>query len=360
MVNSFAPRRRHPSEPLGAQSVVIRGVTKSFGATEVLRDVSVRVAEGRMLALLGPSGCGKTTLLRIVAGLEVPDRGEVLVGGKVLTGGGHWVPPERRHVGLVFQDWALFPHLDVGANVAYGLPRLRRDERARRVGEALDMVGLSGLDERAPGTLSGGQQQRVALARAIAPRPDVLLLDEPFSNLDTALRVQVRTEVHQLLVELGITTVFVTHDQEEAFVLGDEVAVMHQGQVVQQDTPAELYRAPANRFVASFVGDANLIAGEAEGTLAHTAMGMVPLAASSHGPVEVLVRPEECKLRPGADARIELIEFYGHDTVYVVALADGGSMRVRQGAAPTFGRGEQVSIEYVGGPTSAYLTGPTA
>jgi iron(III) transport system ATP-binding protein len=359
MVNVTAATSGRSSESFGTQSVVIRGVTKSFGAAAVLRDVSVQVAEGRMLALLGPSGCGKTTLLRIVAGLEIPDRGEVLVGGKVLTGGGHWVPPERRRVGMVFQDWALFPHLDVGANVAYGLPRLRRDERARRVNESLDMVGLSGLDRRAPGTLSGGQQQRVALARAIAPRPDVLLLDEPFSNLDTALRVQVRTEVHQLLVELGITTMFVTHDQEEAFVLGDEVAVMHEGRVVQQDTPAELYRAPADRFVASFVGDANLIAGQAEGTLAHTAMGLVPLAVPSHGPVEVLVRPEECKLRPGAEAHIELIEFYGHDTVYVLALADGGSMRVRQGAAPTFERGDQVSIEYVGDPTPAYAAGLT-
>jgi iron(III) transport system ATP-binding protein len=364
MVNVTAPRpaTAPPAHaPAGdAHAVSVGGVTKAFGSAIVLRDVSVEVADGRMLALLGPSGCGKTTLLRIIAGLETPDAGEVRVGGRVLTGDGVAVPPERRRIGMVFQDWALFPHLDVGANVAYGLPRVGRQERARRVGEALDMVGLTGLERRAPGTLSGGQQQRVALARAIAPQPEVLLLDEPFSNLDSALRVQVRTEVHQLLVELGITTVFVTHDQEEAFVLGDEVAVMHDGEVVQQASPADLYRTPADRFVAAFVGDANLLPGSADGVTAHTSIGTLPLAASAEGLVDVLVRPEECKLRPGTEGQIELIEFYGHDTVYVVRVGgdrDGQGaveLRVRQGAAPEFRRGDRVDVDYAGGPTSAY------
>ena len=211
--------------------VDVRGVHKSFGTTAVLRDVDLDVPSGSVVALLGPSGCGKTTLLRIIAGLEAPDAGEVRVGGRLLTGPATSVPPEHRRVGMVFQDWGLFPHLTVAQNVGYGLPRGER--RGARVDEALELVGLVGLGHRSPTTLSGGQQQRVALARALAPRPSVLLLDEPFSNLDAALRVQVRGEVHRLLRELGVTTVFVTHDQEEAFVLGDEVAVMSEGRVVQ-------------------------------------------------------------------------------------------------------------------------------
>ncbi|MEZ5136817.1 MAG: ABC transporter ATP-binding protein [Acidimicrobiales bacterium] len=192
----------------------------------MLDDVSLRVPAGAMVALLGPSGCGKTTLLRAIAGLVAVDAGQVRVGDRVLTGDGVSVPPERRQVGMVFQDWALFPHLSVARNVAYGLGGDQRADTDRRVDDALAMVGLAGLGDRLPGTLSGGQQQRVALARALAPEPAVLLLDEPFSNLDAALRAQVRTEVHALLVRLGITTIVVTHDQEEAFVLGDEVAVL--------------------------------------------------------------------------------------------------------------------------------------
>jgi len=244
-------------------AIDVRGVSKRFGALEVLRDVDLRVEPGRIVALLGSSGCGKTTLLRTVAGLERLDAGEVRVGDRVLSASARDIhlPPEKRQVGMVFQDWALFPHLTVAQNVGYGLPRSER--RGSRVDAALHMVGLDGLGDRQPATLSGGQQQRVALARALAPQPGVLLLDEPFSNLDSTLRVQVRTEVHQLLAELGVTTVFVTHDQEEAFVLGHEVAVMQAGRIAQQARPADLYARPANRWVATFVGDANLVAGDA-------------------------------------------------------------------------------------------------
>ena len=209
---------------IAARGVDVSGVNKSFGETDVLHEIDVSVEPGTSLALLGPSGCGKTTLLRLIAGLERPDEGQVSVGDQVMAGPSTWVPPEKRNVGMVFQDWALFPHLTVGKNVGYGLDRAER--KGSRISEALDMVGLADLVDRMPDTLSGGQQQRVALARAIAPRPSVLLLDEPFSNLDSALRVGVRTEVHRLLIDLGITSIFVTHDQEEAFVLGDEVAVM--------------------------------------------------------------------------------------------------------------------------------------
>src|SRR5690606_11336018 len=224
---------------------------------------------------------------------------------------------ERRRIGMVFQDWALFPHLDVAGNVGYGLPR--KERTPERIEAALELVGLGGLGRRSPGTLSGGQQQRVALARALAPEPRVLLLDEPFSNLDTALRVQVRTEVHHLLAQLGITTVFVTHDQEEAFVLGDEVAVMAGGEIVQQAPPSELYDAPATPWVADFVGGANLVPGEADGAPASPPLGPVPLRQSVTGPVTVLVRPEPLHLVPGqGSATIELVEFYGHDTLYFV------------------------------------------
>lgn len=351
-----------PPTAAPAAAVSVAHVSKSFDGAEVLRDVSLDVPAGSVVALLGPSGCGKTTLLRIIAGLEQPDAGVVRIGDQVLTGEGRPVPPERRRVGMVFQDWALFPHLDVTRNVAYGLPR--GPERDDRVAEALAMVGLAGLGDRMPGTLSGGQQQRVALARAVAPRPAVLLLDEPFSNLDTALRVQVRGEVHELLAELGITTVLVTHDQEEAFVLGHHVAVMSGGEIVQQDTPAGLYRRPATTWVAGFVGEANLVPGVAAGTGVETLLGAVPLAEPAHGDVEVLVRPEDLEVFDAVvddqSAEVELVEFYGHDTVYVVRLADGTRLRARESSAPAFGRGQPVSVRYAGAPTHAYVEGRPA
>ena len=333
-------------------------VHKRFGDLAALRGASVRVDAGRMLALLGPSGCGKTTLLRTIAGLERPESGTIVLGDRELTAPGTFVAPERRRIGMVFQDWALFPHLTAGRNVAYGVHRA--EDRDARVEEALDMVGLSGLADRSPGTLSGGQQQRVALARALAPRPSVLLLDEPFSNLDTALRVQVRSEVHALLADLGVTTVFVTHDQEEAFVLGDEVAVMADGMVIQQAAPAALYAAPATRWVAEFVGEANLLAGSVEGRRAATAIGSVELEGEHRGDVEVLLRPEELRVsgnghaEPGGSGTVELVEFYGHDTVYVVSLAEGVTVRVRAGSTPEHGRGERVSVSYAGPPALAY------
>jgi iron(III) transport system ATP-binding protein len=332
-------------------AVEVRGLWKTFDSAPVLRDVSLAVESGQVLALLGPSGCGKTTLLRTIAGLEVPDAGEVEVGGRVLTIGPDVVPPERRQVGMVFQDWALFPHLSVAANVGYGLPRSER--RGSRVADALAMVGLAGLGARMPGTLSGGQQQRVALARALAPRPSVLLLDEPFSNLDTTLRVQVRAEVHRLLGALGVTTVFVTHDQEEAFVLGDEVAVMSEGRIVQQATPAAIYDHPASPWVASFVGEANLLPGAARGDDADTALGRVALRAGIGGPATVLVRPEDVAVSAGDAARVAAVEYYGHDTVYQLDVG-GLIVRARATGAPLHRRGEPVGVRYAGGPAVAW------
>lgn len=339
-----------------AAGVTVAGVTKTFdGVTQVLSGVDVAVEAGATLALLGPSGCGKTTLLRIVAGLERPEQGTVTVGDRLLSGPDTFVAPERRRVGMVFQDWALFPHLSVARNVGFGLPRPER-KVSPRIDEALELVGLAGLGDRMPSTLSGGQQQRVALARAIAPRPSVLLLDEPFSNLDASLRAQVRTEIHQLLVGLGITTVFVTHDQDEAFVLGDRVAVLAEGTVVQIGSPAELYQRPATRWLAGFVGDANLVAGTASGDVARTALGPLPLVSPAEGPVDVLVRPEQLELSAvddaaGVEGTVELVEFVGHDTTYLVHV-DGHELHVRRPSMPVVGRGDRVSVRFAAGPVS--------
>jgi iron(III) transport system ATP-binding protein len=335
--------------PVTAADLVVVNLRKSFDGTPVLAGVDLVVPAGATVALLGPSGCGKTTLLRVVAGLESADAGEVILGGRTVTGPGVHVPPEKRRVGMVFQDWALFPHMTVAQNVAYGLGG---DDR-HRVEEILAMVGLEGLGGRMPSTLSGGQQQRVALARAIAPRPAALLLDEPFSNLDADLRARVRTEVHRLLQELGITTLFVTHDQEEAFVVGDEVAVMHQGVIEQQDPPAVLYALPATPWVAGFVGEANLMEGDAHGEEAWTQVGPVPLHRGAEGACTVLVRPEQLALEPGGEGEVRRVEFYGHDTSYRVAIP-GGELMVRAMAAPRFSRGDRVRVTYQGPPTVAY------
>ena len=312
-----------------AGSLRIEGIEKRFDGTQVLAGVDVDVAAGTMCVVLGPSGSGKTTLLRLIAGLETADAGRIELGGRALTdvSGGVDLKPEKRRIGMVFQDWALFPHLTVAENVAYGLGR--RQTSNPRVAEVLEMVGLAEYASRTPGTLSGGQQQRVALARALAPRPEVLLLDEPFSNLDVALRVRVRTEVHRLLVDAGVTAVFVTHDQQEAFVLADQVVVMRDGRIVQSATPPDLYAHPVDAWVATFVGDANLLPGEANGRVASTALGPIALASPAHGPVHVLIRPEQLAIVDGDSATAEFLEYYGHDAIVVVRLDGGQTVRVR-------------------------------
>jgi len=362
-------------------SIEVDSLRKSFGTAEVLRGVRLAVQPGSVLAILGPSGCGKTTLLRTIAGLERPDAGSIRLDGVQVAGPATHVPPERRRIGMVFQDWALFPHLTVAQNVAYGLTRAERrlvgrSGRARRTGragragargtsrvdEVLDMVGLGGLGPRHPGTLSGGQQQRVALARALAPRPAVLLLDEPFSNLDAALRAHVRAEVARLLDDLGVTAVFVTHDQDEALLLGDEVAVMRDGLVAQQAAPSDLYARPATPWVASFVGDANLVPGVASGDSAATALGPIPLDNPAHGEVSVLVRPEDLALDTpsddGVSVTVERREYYGHDTVYAVRVLEGPAARVRAAAAPRFRPGDAAGLRYTGPPTVAFAAPP--
>lgn len=363
-----SPTGRRSERSAGSTSIHAKQVQVAYDGAPVLAGVDLEVAPGQIVSLLGPSGCGKTTLLRAIAGLERVQQGEISVGNQVVSSATTHLPPEQRRIGMVFQDWALFPHLSVGQNVSYGLDR--RDRGGERVEQVLEMVGLSGLAKRDPHTLSGGQQQRVALARALAPRPTVLLLDEPFSNLDTSLRVEVRTEVHRLLTELDVTTVFVTHDQDEAFVLGKQVAVMDQGSVVQQGSPAELYSHPVSPWVAGFVGEANLVPAQASGQSARSAIGTIPLCDAASGEVRVLVRPEDVDLEPVAmpgatppptagaaesvSGAVNLVEYYGHDTTYEVELGNGERLRVRLGSAPRFGRGDAVVLRYRGGPAMAY------
>jgi iron(III) transport system ATP-binding protein len=342
-----------------AEAVTVRGLVKSFGDTRVLRGVDLTVPAGSLVALLGPSGCGKTTLLRAIAGLERPEGGAVQVGDRVLSGPAGFTPAERRHIGMVFQDAALFPHLSVARNVSYGLPR-RDPHRAARVAEALELVGLAGFESRAPATLSGGQAQRVAIARALAPRPSVLLLDEPFASLDAPLRAELRRELRRVLATIGATAVFVTHDQEEAFVVGDEVAIMSGGRVAQQGRPTALYELPATREIAEFIGDANFVPGRAMGGRAHTPIGLVPLVDAHEGPVEVMVRPERILACPGDGGTVTGVEYFGHDAVYVVRIDGGPTVRSRVIGAPRFAPGERVALAFTGEPTVAYPTGAAA
>ncbi len=353
-MNGFLGSRRS-TPPVTSTAVELSGVTAAYGDVGAVVDADLDIAAGEIVALLGPSGCGKTTLLRSIAGLHRPAAGTVRLAGEVVSDARTWVRPEKRSVGMVFQDGALFPHLTVAENVAFGLKRRERG-RTERVDELLELVDLAGYGERLPGTLSGGQQQRVALARALAPSPSVLLLDEPFSALDAALRSQIRVEIARILRDVGVTTVFVTHDQDEAFVLGDRVAVMSGGRIHQVDTPDALYRRPVDAWVAGFVGEANLVDAVADGGFADTPFGAVPLDGAHAGPVTVLVRPEQLKLHPGAEAEIVDVEYFGHDARYGVRLGDGHEVAARDTDAELRERGSNVAVTYAGPPARFWPT----
>jgi iron(III) transport system ATP-binding protein len=305
----------------------VRGLWKGYRERPVLRGVDLEVPAGSLSAVLGLSGCGKTTLLRVIAGFERAERGEVSLGAITLDDGGTYVPPERRSVGYVPQEGALFPHLNVAGNVGFGLSRAER--RGSTVAELLEMVGIGPLGSRLPHELSGGEQQRVALARALARRPQALLLDEPFSSLDASLRTHVREEVHGLLREQGVTTVLVTHDQEEALSMADHVAVLRDGLIVQQGAPADLYDHPADARLAGFLGEVNLVEAEFGDGTAATSLGVLALRGAPPNATEgrgfVMVRPEQLDVTVhqegspapagGLRGRVEQCRYYGHDAL---------------------------------------------
>ena len=325
----------------GPAALAVQGVGKSFGSQPVVQDVNLSVQPGEFLTLLGPSGCGKTTTLNLIAGFLNPDAGSILLEGRDVT----HVPVFRRGIGMVFQDYALFPHRTVAENVAFGLRmrRVPRAEIAARVAEALALVQLSGLDARRPAQLSGGQRQRVALARALVIRPAVLLLDEPLSNLDLKLREDMRLEISGLQRKLGITTVLVTHDQGEALVMSDRVAVMRQGRVVQVADPATIYNAPADRFVAEFIGTMNLRRCRTELGGVRLLSGAVPVAHGLSPGIDALLafRPERVRLGPAMDnalaltGRLDRVAFLGGRTELHVVLPDEERCLVELTSDPT-------------------------
>jgi iron(III) transport system ATP-binding protein len=321
----------------------VTGLVKSFGRTRVLGGLDLTVPEGSLTAVLGSSGCGKTTLLRVVAGFERVESGTVTLGGVTVAGDGVHLAPERRRIGVVPQEGALFPHLTVAGNVGFGLARGRK--KAQRVAELLDLVGLAGYGDRMPDQLSGGQQQRVALARALGPDPGLVLLDEPFSALDTGLRAAVREDVQTALRAAGATAVLVTHDQEEALSMADQVAVMDAGVIAQVAAPSELYSSPVDLGVATFVGDAVVLPAEADGEHASSALGSLTLQGSAHGSGRAIVRPEQITLTDaafGVKATVTSTVFYGHDALVRVEVEDP------RGAIP-------VAVRRLGAPTDVEI-----
>ena len=338
----------------------VAGVTKSFGPQRVLDGIDLEVPTGAIAAVLGPSGCGKTTLLRLIAGFDELDSGTISIAGQVVAAGPPTaagsrrsrptsLPPERRGVGVVPQEGALFPHLDLEGNVGYGLAN--RGKGTDRVREMLALVGLGGMERKRPHELSGGQQQRVALARALAPGPALILLDEPFSSLDAAMRAQVRDEVFEVLRAAGATAVLVTHDQQEALSVADQVAVLLGGRVAQCGEPTDLYVAPASRAVATFVGEAVVLPGVASGATALCALGELSLTAGAptFGEVELVIRPEQFAIGdvegPGTAGVVIGRSYYGHDGVARVQLGTGEVVvcRTPAGWLPT--RGDAVRVQ---------------
>ncbi|MFB6095645.1 MAG: ABC transporter ATP-binding protein [Halodesulfurarchaeum sp.] len=330
------------------------GVAKEFGDETAVSDLSFAVRDGELLTLLGPSGCGKTTTLRLLAGLEVPTSGTISLDGTTVANSTRALPPEERSVGMVFQDFALFPHLTVRENIAFGLEGETAAEE--RVSELLSLVDMEGMGHRSPDQLSGGQQQRVALARALAPEPEILLLDEPFSSLDVRLRVEMREEVRRILKEAGVTTVSVTHDQEEALSLSDRVAVMREGTIAQLGSPGAVFQQPASRAVADFLGQAGFVSAEVnEG--AETAFATIPpeqLTGIGDRPdgevVDVLVRPDDVRVHSsddGPDGHIVRRQYTGPTFIYHVELDGGDEVRCLHTHHDEFDVGDPVDVELV-------------
>ena len=348
-------------------SLTITGVTRSFGATRAVDEVTLHVPHGSFTAVLGPSGCGKTTMLRLIAGFLVPESGTIAFGDELVAGDGvRPVPPQTRRVGYVPQEGALFPHLDVAANIAFGLPRGARTDASGhdRVAEMLDLVELpTSFRDRRPDELSGGQQQRVALARSLAPRPAVVLLDEPFSSLDASLRGSTARAVRRALEASNTTAVLVTHDQDEALSLADQVAVMRAGRLVQAGSPSQVYLSPSDPQIAEFVGRAVVLPGTAYDAHATCALGEVVLTEPARGDVSLMIRPEQVFVDmthdDGARGTVEQVSYYGHDCAVQVRLDDGTSVLSRTSGVVRPAAGDTVHLR-VTGLVLAFRPGGTA
>lgn len=324
-------------------AIEFKNVIKRYGDVRAVDEMNFSIKTGELVTFLGPSGCGKTTSLRLIAGLELPSDGQVLIGGRDVSND----PASERNIGMVFQSYALFPHMSVLDNVAYG-PVIRGGNKAEarvKALEILDQIGLGGLQDRLPSELSGGQQQRVAVARAIVQQPDVLLFDEPLSNVDAKLRRKVRAEIRDLQRRFGLTAVYVTHDQEEALAVSDRIVVMRAGKIAQIGTPEDLYDRPASTFVADFIGDANLI----DGTVAHgtfTAGDMSLPITGDDGPATVSIRPERIMLHPDGPARVVSATYLGSRTEYVITTGAAAELLVsRPISEPAFKDGASVTVD---------------
>ncbi|MBK9308562.1 MAG: ABC transporter ATP-binding protein [Nitrospira sp.] len=327
----------------------LRSVSCAYDPSRpAIKDISFSIREGEILCLLGPSGCGKTTILRAIAGFEPVRSGQIFLSDRLVSSSSETVPTEDRRVGMVFQEYALFPHLRVADNIAFGLHSLPRAERTCRVQEMLRLTGLEGLDRRYPHELSGGQQQRVALSRALVQHPVLLLLDEPFSNLDPDMASRMRQDLHGLLRRTKTTTILVTHDHEEAFAMADRIAVLNQGEIEQLDAPELIYHLPATRFVADFVGQADFVTGEIRQGLVHTELGEFPntISSAEGSHVMVMIRPDDIHLVPNtaAEPRIVARQFRGSENLYTVQLPSGQVVHSSEGSTSVYQEGTAVEL----------------
>lgn len=328
-------------------------VSKRYGDDVGADDIDLGLQPGEMLSIVGPSGSGKTTTIRLVAGFETLDAGEIKLDGRTVSSTTQHIAPEKRNVGMVFQEHALFPHKNVGENVAFGLHKMSRRDRRQRLSEFLELARLTRLETRYPHELSGGQQQRVALARALAPEPKVLLLDEPFSNLDADLRGRIRDEVKDILSRADVTVVFVTHDQEEALFMGDAVAVMNEGRVEQIGKPEEVFHEPKTRFTAEFLGSADFLVGQSNGRYVETELSDLPLDRDYIGSLDVMIRPDDLSITPVSPRSDEVLKgtvvgrtFRGISYLYQIELPSGAMVRVQRPHNEKYEPGTNVSVRF--------------
>ena len=338
------------------KALKVMNLFKSFGKTHAVNNVTFSMEKGSIMALVGPSGCGKTTTLRLIAGFETPEKGNIELNGEVVSSDSDFTPPEKRRVGMVFQDYALFPHLTVFENVAFGLKsrsmnseKLSAENVKTETQKSLSLVGLEGLYDRMPHQLSGGEQQRVALARALAPQPSILLLDEPFSNLDAGLRKRLRSDVKQILKTVGCSTVFVTHDQDEAFLLADQIGLMVEGALVQVGAPLDVYSNPVNLKAAEVLGEINILEGISSNGKVVTSLGEHKTVFQTKGQVKALIRPEDILINSSSAVKSHGIivekEFYGHHEVSIIKLNNGDLVRAKHDTQSAYLVGSYVSIK---------------